>query len=326
MANSLSLLAMVVGLYVWAFVATVLHECAHVVMGRLVGFLPFAATVGTGPLLIARNVAGMAVRIHALPGFGLVRARLYPAGLRWRGTLFSIAGLLSDGLLLTAAILYAGTARVEQSSPVHLFFGICVLWQFMVILGTLAPSDYWVEGRRISNDGKQVFEYLTGRMSSVWKEYEKILAHYDPTFKLKDSWLMRSDERLVGLYSQAARDLAAGRHQEAVEKWLRVLDEAEMHPVERALLLDRMASIPILRGDQRYLEPAEHWARQACALVPGSKTLRGTLGAILVDRGRFAEGLELLEPLTSEDNEAYDRTLARRFVAKARDLATRVKN
>jgi hypothetical protein len=45
--------------------------------------------------------------------------------------------------------------------------------------------------------------------------------------------------------------------------------------------------------------------------------VHGTLGSILVEKGDAAAGLELLMPLTSEDNSPIDRALAACYAAKA---------
>ena len=83
------------------------------------------------------------------------------------------------------------------------------------------------------------------------------------------------------------------------------------------MFLDRIASMHVFHGETRFLEEAESWARRACELVPECKSVRGTLGSILVERGRYADGLALLMPLTLEDNEPVDRACSSFYIAKA---------
>ena len=79
-----------VGLYLWMFVQSLLHEVSHALVGRVVGFSPLALIVGKGPLVVRARVAGVDVRIHALPFFGgMVQAGFPLRGLRWRGCLLS---------------------------------------------------------------------------------------------------------------------------------------------------------------------------------------------------------------------------------------------
>ena len=302
--------AFALGLYLWIFIQTVLHEAAHVLVGRMVGFSPYALSIGRGPLLIHMRLAGVDVRIRALPFFGgVVRAWFPLRGISWRGALFAIAGIASETMLLALTASLAGFANG--------FFAMLAVYQVMVLLGNLIPYRVTVEGTRIPNDGAQFVAYLTGRTSVGLKAYEQNVARYDPTFRMADAWLMRGDPALMARFSSAEQQMAARDYVAATQTYLGLVAEPGIHAAEKALILDRIACIPVIDGDMRFLANAEVWARKAHALFPNSKTVHGTLGSILVERGDYAAGLELLMPLTSEDNSAIDRALAACFAAKA---------
>jgi hypothetical protein len=314
-------LAYVLGLYLWMFVEVILHESAHLLAARMVGFSPFALTVGKGPLLFRRRLGNVEVRFHWLPLFGMVKAILPLTGLSWRGALFSIAGILSDTvllvLLLNLAGFKSGAPDVSQSSPIHGFFAMLAVYQVFMILGNDVPSDVAVRGAKVPNDGRQFLGYVTGRTSKALVGYEKIVARYDPDFRIEDSWLRRGNSPMLAVFSAAERDMAAGHYAEATGKYLRVIDQTEMQPAEKAFILDRMACIATIHGDKRFVPAAERWSRQACELLPQCRTLRGTLGSILVEQGNYPDGLALLMPLASEDNDRIDRFFACCYIAKA---------
>ena len=298
------------GLYLWIFIQTVLHEAAHVLVGRMAGFSPYALSVGRGPLLFHMRLAGVEVRIRALPFFGgVVRAWFPLRGISWRGSLFAIAGIASDTVLLALTVSLAGFKLG--------FFAMLALYQVMVLLGNLIPSHVILEGMRIPNDGAQFLAYLTGRTSVGLKAYEQNVARYDPTFRMADAWIMRGDPALMARFSSAEQQMAARSYAEATQTYLGLVAEPSIHAAEKALILDRIACIPLIDGDKRFLADAEVWSRRAYELFPDCKTLHGTLGSILVERGHFAAGLVLLMPLTQEDNSAIDRALAACFAAKA---------
>ena len=298
------------GLYFWIFIQTVLHEAAHVLVGRMVGFSPYALSVGRGPLLLDMRLAGVDIRIRALPFFGgVVRAWFPLRGISWRGALFAIAGIASEAMLLALTVSLAGFAGG--------FFAMLALYQVMVLLGNLIPCRVTVEGTRIPNDGAQFLAYLTGRTSVGLKAYEQNVARYDPTFRMADAWIMRGDPALMARFSSAEQQMASRNYVEAVQTYLGLVAEPGIHAAEKALILDRIACIPLIDGEKRFLADAEVWSRKAYQLFPGCKTVRGTLGSILVERGDYAAGLELLLPLTSEENSAIDRALAACFTAKA---------
>lgn len=310
-----------VALYLWIFVQVILHEGAHVLAGKALGFRPLAVTIGQGPLLFARSIGGIDVRIHLLPLPGFVRAVLSPTGLSWKGCVFSIAGILSDVALLALLLYLAGGdsmfSHVGETSPAKFVFRVLALYQAIIVLASIIPADGRVAGMKMPTDGKQFLWYASGRMARDLRSYERTVARYEPAFRIGDSWLMRGDLAMAALFLRAEDDMAAGRYAEGTEKYLRIIEQRDIHPAEKAMHLDRLACIPILHGDKGFLPAADGWSRQAHELVPHSRTIRGTRGAVLVERGFHADGLALLMPLTSEGNSTLDRTLASCFVAKA---------
>jgi hypothetical protein len=313
--------AFVLGLYLWMLFQVMLHEAAHLFAARLVGFSPFALTVGKGPLMFHGRIGALEVRFHWLPLFGMVKARPFLEGLWWRGAVFSGAGILVDAILLVVLLklvgLKAGAPAADQSWQENGVLVMIVVYQALIVAGTLIPSQYTSEGAKLPNDGRQVLDYLTGRTSRALDAYRTQVRRYDPGFRIDDSWLMRGDVPMLGKFWLAEQDMLARRYREATDKYLAVIGQVDMHPAEKALILDRMACIAVVDGDARFLTEAEGWARRACELLPECRTARGTFGSILVERGRLVDGLALLMPLTSEDNERIDRTLASCYIAKA---------
>jgi hypothetical protein len=294
------------------FVQVSLHEAAHALVSRLVGLSPFAVIVGKGPLLFRGRAWGLDLYLHALPLFGVVQLIPPPPGTRWQGAAYSISGLLVDtALLLLVLLVLAGQTWA------FLFFAVLAIYQVMVILTNLVPMDVRVGAVRIPNDGKQFLGYVFKRRSIALDAYRDNVARYDPAFRIEDSWMMRADAPMLQLWSRAAIDIAAKRYADGIEKHLRLLGVAALHPAERAMYLDSLACVPLYQGEASLLNAAEQWSREAQALLPECRTIRGTRGAVLVESGRHAEGLALLMPLTTDDNGRIDRALSTCYVARA---------
>jgi hypothetical protein len=311
-----------VGFFGWVMIQLILHESAHLLAARLVGFSAFAVTIGTGPVLLRRRFAGLELRIHWLPLFGAVWIRPVLSGLAWRGGLFSSAGLLSDALLLAVLLNLVGFGlgsplAAPPGSTLQYFLAFLALYQAAIIVGNLVPFEFTAHGMKIPNDGKQLLGYLRGRTPATLQAHEGNVTRYDPAFRLEDSWLMRCDVAILAAMTDAQEDIANGRYADGAQKHLRVIGERNMHPAEKAMLLDGIACIPLVHDAKALLPAAEIWARQACELLPHCRTVRGTLGAILVERDRYADGLALLMPLTSPENTQVDRIFASCFAAKA---------
>src|SRR6185295_20402802 len=93
-------LALTAGFLIWMVVEPLLHEGAHLLAAKIVGFRPYLATIGQGPLLFRWRLGDIEVRFHMIPGSGAVRALPPVHGIAWRGATFSIAGIATDTLLL----------------------------------------------------------------------------------------------------------------------------------------------------------------------------------------------------------------------------------
>jgi hypothetical protein len=310
------------GLFAWVMVQVLLHESAHLLAARIVGFPAFAMTIGTGPLLLRCRLGTVELRIHALPLFGMVWTRPVLNGLAWKGALFSAAGLLSDALLLAVLLHLVGFTLEDplaalQGSTLDYFLAFVALYQAIIIAANLMPYDFTAHGTKMANDGKQLLGYLRGHRPATLQAHEGNVARYDPAFRLEDSWLMRCDVGILAAIADAQEDIAGGRYADGARKHVRIIGERGIHRAEKAMLLDRIACIPLLHDARALLPAAETWARQACELVPQCRTVRGTLGALLVERERYADGLALLMPLTAEENTQVDRIFASCFAAKA---------
>ena len=63
---------------------------------------------------------------------------------------------------------------------------------------------------------------------------------------------------------------------------------------QKVSLLDQLACTPLINDQPHLFHSAEFCIHQALAIAPTSLTLQGTLGALLVERGAFAEAEPLL--------------------------------
>src|SRR5581483_10952227 len=63
---------------------------------------------------------------------------------------------------------------------------------------------------------------------------------------------------------------------------------------ERIQFIDQLACASLREEQPRFLSQVEGWTRAALELAPGTLTLKGTLGGVLVEQGRCAEAEPLL--------------------------------
>lgn len=312
------------GLYGWMVFAIVLHEMAHTLTARAVGFVPHLMTIGKGPRVFQRRIAGIAVTFHLFPLSGHTSASHPPlVGLWWRGSLFASAGLACDLVLLifVSWLIGSGIADSNPLVPWNSFLVALVLCQLILILANVIPAHRRLDGAPVPNDGKQLFWYLTGRTARAIRDarnaYSQVISRYDSSFRVESSWLLQASGGALAVLFDADRDYEGRRFASAVEKYLRVLDAENLTAGERAAILDQLACIPVIHGDKNFLNRALLWAQEAHALLPDARTIRGTLGSLLVETGAYSQGIEKLMPLTSTGNEPIDRSISACYIAKA---------
>ena len=141
--------------FVAAWIALLLHELAHGLVGHALGVRPWSATLGSGPVLYHGTVGGCVVRVALLPLHGEVRFRDDDAHLlgyrnvgredwsfewrpgSWRAPLISAAGGLAN-FLAAAAILAYWAWMPRLSPPSFALFAMSLVVNIMMFLN-LAP-------------------------------------------------------------------------------------------------------------------------------------------------------------------------------------------
>lgn len=91
---------------------------------------------------------------------------------------------------------------------------------------------------------------------------------------------------------------------------------ARVIPEERVTLLDAFACVPLLHpGAEALLPDAEGWCAEAVALAPDQVTLRGTQGALFIERGRDEEGETILRGVLPHMTSDADRGISAFYLA-----------
>src|SRR5262249_29184135 len=129
--------------------------------------------------------------------------------------------------------------------------------------------------------------------------------------------LFKNDIRALELFVKAETELAYRRFDEAITLWNQLLNAENTSDVERAYLLDILASIVINLGQKQYLAQADRWSQEALKLADRSKTIQVTRGAILIELGQYEEGKQMLLLLAKPGNDPVDVVISSYYLAKA---------
>lgn len=302
-------------LFLWFYCSILLHELSHAIMGYVVGFPPYQVIIGSGKRLFSCTFFNVAFHIHAIPFSGLTQSRRIPRqGLWWRGALFNAAGIMAELCLL----VFLCTVYIHYEFRI---VPLLIIFQFFSILENSLPHSKFINNIQLPNDGLKTWEFLSGKISQQLAEdvakYHSEIARYDSPAKLQEPWFLNIDQELVSLYHEASQDLSQTRYDDAIDKFLALLESDAMQVADRARILDAIASIAIVKGKNQYLDVAHDCSEQAFQLLPQAKTVQGTYACVLIEKGDLDEGIAILMKLTTEDNDPVDRSIACCYLAKA---------
>lgn len=308
---------LIAGVYGWVTFSTLMHELAHLTMGRVMGLRPKALYVGMGRKWLRMRVRGVEVVFAVWPIVGSVRSESVPfKWMRWRGSAYAIAGLLANGAMawglwqILERDLVEGVARSLVKTALML--------EVFVIVANVIPGEMDAHGTRIGNDGRQFLDYITGRMARLrLSEYEMEIRRYDPDFDVGKSLVHRGDSKLLEVHEKAMSEYTTGHISGYLEAGRISLESGELLPGERAAVLDSMACKYVQHGHDSARAGAMAWAEEAYRMFPASRTLCGTYGSILIESGSYQAGMDILKPCTGAANSQMDRGIACCFMAKA---------
>jgi predicted Zn-dependent protease len=128
--------------------------------------------------------------------------------------------------------------------------------------------------------------------------------------------LLKNDTKTIELFVKAETEFVYRHFDESIALYNRLLSSPNVSGAERVYILDMLASIVIVHGQKQYLTQADVWSRKAMKIAGNSKTVRGTRGAVLIELGRYEEGMRMLLQLTEPDNHPLDIAISSCYLAK----------
>lgn len=315
----------------WLYLSVLVHAVMRTMIGRLLGFKVYQVWVGSGERRWSTSISGVPWHFRPFPfgGYSHLQPKQMP-GLRWRGALVTLVVLAVDLSMMWAFVhFWPGIGTYfsrENEGPLSVFSIFTLFIRGVDMFIHLLPVRIFVDDVRYPTEGKLLLEYVSGTYANSWalffearKVYQESVARYDPEFIYRGSWLQTATLREKRLFADAHNELYAGNHRAFIEKSQRLLMNPELAGGERARCLDLIALAAIDNDNDVAPEQALEWVREAQALAPHARPVHRTLGAVLVATGAYTEAIEILTPLTTAENEDWDRSFSSAFLAIAYD-------
>jgi len=312
-------------LIVFLPLATVLHELAHAVAGKVLGMRLFSVSYGSsGRVLYRLRLLNCVVEIRRSLEGGLTRAA--PRSTRWlrlRWGLVVAAGPLANTILGVAALL------VPLRSPaVETMVQSFALANLLMVGIALWPWKHATATGVIPSDGLALLTipFASGRLfqqkHAAYFVLEGIECLRKKDYGGAEAWAQKGlreypgDVRNRSILGVAL--LSLGRFDEARSLFLELAESDEPpanEPQNKAIFLNAIAWADLLTGDANLLEEADRYSQQAMRATPWVAAIKGTRGSVLVTLGRLDEGMRLLEQAIHEHDENDNKALNACFLA-----------
>lgn len=324
---SLALLAIVASMYLGIF----LHECGHLFAALLVGWKPVTFSVGTGRRITVFRHGDFQVQLGWLPGGGAVSAPAETASwFRFKWFVFSISGPVFTlaGIGTIGYLLHRNWDSPSVLPWAHAVVPIVLGMQTGMFFGAIFPRKVRVYGREYASDGLQAWYSLSLPAQKITRQVTE-----NQTARIA-IYLERGEEaRAMKMLETLARNaewqplqmrmlwihwlFKQGKSAEAEAAIEALQGDAGVLGISRSEVLDGLACLPLFYGHSHLRERALGYVDEAIRENPSAITLKGTKGSLLVEEGRYHEGLELLEEVMTHTKADNDRAIASYYIALA---------
>lgn len=281
-----------------AVVLTSLHETAHAVVGRLVGWRVFGVTIGQGRRHATLHLGSVRIELRGLLVGGVTIAR--PTGHRTRDAVMLAAGVALETVVIAGVLMWSPDSAWAHSAKWAVIFVAAVdivtnLWPRRVDVGTMtglatdgaqllsviATPDQWrrdIEQMRWTPSTAELVQALHGG------DVERAL-------DLADAELATAPDDEVAVNLHGTLLLLCDRWHDAYERLAPLADRPDADP----LVCNNAAWAAVMTFAPSLLPNADRWSQLAVESRPAEPACANTRGATLVLLGRADEALGLLE-------------------------------
>jgi hypothetical protein len=311
-------MAFVAGCILIRIVGIPVHEMGHVLCGILVSIPAQQVVVGRGPAIFTCRFGETLVqlRLDLLGGGGLVTRYHALVYRKYRSVFCSSGGILADVVLLGALV---GTwVAFGPSANLRALLAGAIFWQLLLRMPSMIPRDVMIDGKHVGNDMRSILSTLFGPPSGptqlgLW--FADVLSKYSGGQELA----VPTSAAAVRICHHLIRDrwVDEAERRDADAALMRELKRGGLTREEEVVVLDLLSTDALIFADPDLRPHLEKWSLRAFNLAPNVKTVCATRGGALVEQGRYAEAITLLEPLTSAEEPAFDRLLTHAFLARA---------
>ncbi|MEH2209653.1 site-2 protease family protein [Nostoc sp.] len=305
-------------IYIWVYFSIFCHEMGHFMTSIVTGLKPYLVKIGTGKRMFYVKLSNSILEFNVIPSGGITYVSNFSLhNIKPKLIFMYLAGPMINCLLfiLIISIYSQSISHYIFSNYVDILeiFGI---FEFLLIIGNLLPSELTLYGQKHSNDGKQVLDVLTKKNEQLIQRNSGLDRY---TIKNNNSLIepFNNDLEILQILYEAQVEFDKRNFARTIQLLESIVINEHLSVRNKLYILDILVSIFIEHEQIKYLQKADIWSTQALALAGDIKTIQGTRGAILIELGRYSEGKQMLLPLTEVGNDLIDIAYSCCYIAKA---------
>jgi tetratricopeptide (TPR) repeat protein len=306
----------------WVLISTILHEIGHAVAGRLAGLRVFGVEIGHGRIVYDFFLGGLRWRFRTLPFGGCAHGASHTAEFyRTKNCVFVLGGPLANVILLAIAIVLMPLDEQLDSTP---FDGIALflflaLSNAALLLYSLWPRSMDSAGGTVPNDALLLWRIVRTRTAELNEALSwRYLYEADECQRQKDlegaqRWVregLQGFPKSVALRTTASTILnLQKKYRDASRSYALLAGRHRQSKRMGAYILNNLAYCYLLIGEPELLAKADTCSRLALKQEPWAPFYKGTRGSVLVELGKYDEGLKLLHDAMKNNPENYGQAL-----------------
>jgi hypothetical protein len=290
----------------FVLISTVLHELGHAIFGQLFGIRVFAIQIGYGGVVHEFHFGGIRWRICVIVFGGVTIGVPYSAYLfRLKELLFVLGGPMANVVLLFFAITFLSFDQVFKGT---IFDGFVPMQLLVLGNGVLLVMSLWPHMAnsiigKTPNDGLllwKIWWYDKTKVEGILAArylYEAEECRKQKDINGAENWIkegLRHFPNDVMLkISAAGMFYLQKKYSEAIRAYALLVGRKKNKDLD-SFILNNYAYNCVLIGKPEFLPKADTCSRLALKHMPWNAYFKGTRGFVLVEMGKYEEGLKFL--------------------------------
>lgn len=310
--------------------ATLPHELGHAVAARALGARVFRIVIGFGRLLWIGKFLGFEVELRSIPIGGSTQTGFRDARFfRLRNALVIASGPLVNAGAIAAVLAFVPSEVIWSPSPFRDLtpWAAFVVANALILLVNLTPIRRRTTAGDLETDGWSLLASpfldqaaidaaLAVRFVREGLEARRHARHED-ALRWYEEGLARFPGHVELRLGRVGALIDLTRYEEAREELVSLVETGAIDLQTKTIISNNLAWADVMSRRQDLLEEADKHSEDAFKQAGWFPEVQSTRGAVLIEKGRLDEGIELLEKALPQTEEVQDRAAIAGYLALA---------